>query len=105
MASAFPDLEVVPVSIIDEGTLEAFKTAVWALTGLACVLAVVAYVVSRTVGLPLMADDIGAWLEPLGVVSVATETAVAVLAAAALSRRRTPSRGAPDLTAVSGSDA
>jgi small GTP-binding protein len=34
LAAAFPDLEVVPVSIIDEATLEAFKAAVWALTGL-----------------------------------------------------------------------
>jgi ribosome-interacting GTPase 1 len=34
LASSFPDLEVVPVSIIDEGTLEAFRAAVWALTGL-----------------------------------------------------------------------
>jgi small GTP-binding protein len=34
LAAAFPDLEVVPVSIIDDGTLEAFRAAAWALTGL-----------------------------------------------------------------------
>jgi small GTP-binding protein len=34
LAAAFPDLEVVPVSIIDEATLGAFRAAVWALTGL-----------------------------------------------------------------------
>jgi uncharacterized protein len=34
LAEAFPDLEVVPISIIDEATLEAFRAAVWALTGL-----------------------------------------------------------------------
>jgi small GTP-binding protein len=31
---AFPDLEVVPVSVIDEASLEAFRDAVWQLTGL-----------------------------------------------------------------------
>ena len=34
LAAAFPDLEVVPVSIIDEASLEAFRAAVWRLTGL-----------------------------------------------------------------------
>ncbi len=34
LAAAFPDMNVVPVSIIDEGTLDVFRTAAWALTGL-----------------------------------------------------------------------
>ena len=34
LAAAFPDLDVVPVSILDEASLEAFREAVWALTGL-----------------------------------------------------------------------
>jgi small GTP-binding protein len=34
LAAAFPDLIVIPVSILDEGSLEAFREAVWALTGL-----------------------------------------------------------------------
>ena len=34
LAAAFPDLEIVAVSIIDEASLEAFRTAVWRLTGL-----------------------------------------------------------------------
>jgi small GTP-binding protein len=34
LASAFPDLAVVPVSILDEESLEAFRQAVWSLTGL-----------------------------------------------------------------------
>lgn len=37
------------------------------------VLAIVAYVLSRTVGLPQIGDDVGNWLEPLGVVSVISE--------------------------------
>ena len=32
--AAFPDLEVVPVSVIDEASLDAFRDAVWRLTGL-----------------------------------------------------------------------
>jgi hypothetical protein len=34
LAAAFPDLEVVPVSVIDEASLEAFCDAAWRLTGL-----------------------------------------------------------------------
>ncbi len=34
VSADFPDLLVVPVSVLDEGSLEAFRTAVWALTGL-----------------------------------------------------------------------
>ena len=34
LAAAFPDLDVLPVSVLDEASLEAFRTAVWALTGL-----------------------------------------------------------------------
>ena len=34
LAAAFPDLPVVPVSVLDEDSLEAFREAVWALTGL-----------------------------------------------------------------------
>ena len=34
LARAFPDLPVVPVSVLDEVSLEAFRAAVWALTGL-----------------------------------------------------------------------
>jgi small GTP-binding protein len=34
LVAAFPDLDVVPVSVLDEASLEAFRAAVWALTGL-----------------------------------------------------------------------
>lgn len=57
---------------------------VWLTLGGACLLAVIAYLLSRTVGLPLMADDVGNWLETLGVVSVVTETGVVLLAGLAL---------------------
>ena len=34
LGDAFPDLQVVPVSVLDEASLDAFRAAVWALTGL-----------------------------------------------------------------------
>jgi small GTP-binding protein len=34
LAAAFPDLEVLAVSVLDEASLEAFRTAAWRLTGL-----------------------------------------------------------------------
>jgi small GTP-binding protein len=34
LRAAFPDLEVVPVSVLDEASLEAFRDAAWRLTGL-----------------------------------------------------------------------
>jgi ribosome-interacting GTPase 1 len=34
LRAAFPDLDVLPVSVIDEASLEAFREAVWRLTGL-----------------------------------------------------------------------
>jgi small GTP-binding protein len=34
LAAAFPDLVVLPVSVLDEASLDAFRAATWALTGL-----------------------------------------------------------------------
>ena len=34
LAKAFPDLEIVPVSILDDASVESFRAAIWALTGL-----------------------------------------------------------------------
>jgi small GTP-binding protein len=34
LAAAYPDLDVVPVSILDDASLDAFREAVWRLTGL-----------------------------------------------------------------------
>lgn len=47
-------------------------------------LAVVAFVVSRSVGLPLITDDIGNWTEPLAEISVAAELVMAIGGAVAL---------------------
>ena len=56
----------------------------WGFSATTCGLAVVAYVASRSVALPQMADDVGNWLEPLGVAAVLSESAVVVLSLLAL---------------------
>jgi hypothetical protein len=49
--------------------------------------AVVAFVVSRTLGLPQGADDIGNWTEPLGLASLFVEGTLVALALAVLQER------------------
>jgi FtsP/CotA-like multicopper oxidase with cupredoxin domain len=56
------------------------RPMVWAASVVVPVLAIAAYVASRSVGLPQIGDDVGRWTEPLGVVSVAAEAVMALLA-------------------------
>jgi hypothetical protein len=56
----------------------------WAAAGALSVGAFLAFVVSRTVGLPQGADDIGNWWEPLGLASLFVEGCIAALSAAVL---------------------
>ncbi len=58
----------------------------WWLSGVVCLLAVMAFLASRTVGLPQLADDVGLWTEPMGVPALVSETLVVALAAAHLIR-------------------
>lgn len=51
-----------------------------------CGLAILGYAATRLVAFPLLADDVGNWLEPLGVVSVASEAVVVVAALLVLRR-------------------
>jgi len=60
------------------------SVVVWAAGGVVTALAVIAYVLSRTVGLPQIADDIGNWTDPLGVAAIAAETVTVLLAVVAL---------------------
>ncbi|MEA2145827.1 MAG: hypothetical protein QOG59_1414 [Solirubrobacteraceae bacterium] len=52
--------------------------------------AIGAYVVSRSAGLPSMADDIGNWLNPLGVIALVCELAVTAITWRVLSTRSRP---------------
>jgi hypothetical protein len=54
-----------------------------------CGAGIVTYAATRLVAFPQLSDDVGSWFEPLGVISVLSEYAV-VLCAAALLRRSRP---------------
>jgi hypothetical protein len=62
----------------------------WTVAIASCTVAIIAYVASRTVGLPGMTDDIGHWADPLGLVSVGSETVVVLAAALSLRAMRSP---------------
>jgi hypothetical protein len=68
--------------------------SVWVVSGAVCLAAVVAFLASRTVGLPQIGDDVGNWTEPLAVPAVASEVLMALLAFRHLRRRpqRVPDR-------------
>ncbi len=53
--------------------------------------AVCAYVVSRSIGLPSLQDDVGDWLNPLGLAALLTEGATLLVCAAARPACRPPS--------------
>jgi hypothetical protein len=62
-------------------------TWVWAASGTISLLALVTFVLSRTVGLPQIGDDVGNWTDPLGFPALASEALTVALAAGALRRR------------------
>lgn len=63
------------------------SSRVYALATLTCGLALIGYAATRLVAFPMLADDVGNWLEPLGIVSI---TAEAVVVASALLALRSP---------------
>lgn len=65
---------------------------VYGLSVLTCGLAVIGYAATRLVAFPMLADDVGNWLEPLGVVSILSETVVVVSASLALCVARSQGR-------------
>jgi hypothetical protein len=67
----------------------------WAAALLFPLGALVAFVLSRTVGLPNGADDIGNWWEPLGLASLFVEGSLVALAAAVLSENAKTSAARP----------
>jgi hypothetical protein len=64
--------------------------AAYTLVVLTCGLAVLGYAATRLITFPMLADDVGNWLEPLGVVSIVSESVAVVCALAALSRTKQP---------------
>jgi hypothetical protein len=65
------------------------SAAVYSLGILTCGLAVIGYVATRLVAFPQLADDVGNWFEPLGVVAVLAESIAVVAAILSLRTRRT----------------
>jgi FtsH-binding integral membrane protein len=45
-----------------------------------CIAAVCTYVATRLIAFPMLSDDVGMWGEPLGIVSITTESAAALIA-------------------------
>jgi hypothetical protein len=66
------------------------SAAVYLATILTCAMALIGYAATRTVAFPKLADDVGNWLEPLGILSVLTE-ALALAAGLAALHRSQPS--------------
>jgi hypothetical protein len=62
----------------------------WTAVGGLSLAAFLAFVYSRTVGLPGSADDIGNWWEPLGLAALFIEGSLFALAAAVLYERSAP---------------
>jgi hypothetical protein len=75
--------------------LTADSARVWAAAGLVAALAIAGYLLSRSVGLPTIRDDIGHWADPLGVPALSGEglllitALLSVPAASRAVRRRT----------------
>ena len=58
--------------------------AVYLAAAATCGLAILGYSATRLFAFPLLSDDVGNWLEPLGVVSVVTEAVVVAACTSAL---------------------
>ena len=77
------------VSIVLAGLLVVRDSrAVWFASGATTFLAVIAFFLSRTVGLPQIGDDIGNWTDPLSYPAIVAEIIAAVIAYVVLRPRR-----------------
>lgn len=115
IAGAVLALTVSVIHVLDQGGLTGMKDPAYLgygywvleLAGLVCAVLLLArnrsgwvlaigvaagpllgIIVSRSVGLPDATDDIGNWTEPLGVLAMVVESALLVLAVAAVTRGR-----------------
>jgi hypothetical protein len=62
----------------------------YVVAGALCAAAVAAYVTTRLVALPQLADDVGNWTEPLGLVAIAAESGAVLVSAMASRQHGTP---------------
>ena len=68
---------------------------VYLLSAGTCGLAVLGYAATRLIAFPMLADDVGNWREPLGLVSVAAESVVVVTAVLAMRSDRPTAAATP----------
>jgi hypothetical protein len=59
-----------------------------------CEVAIAGYIATRSVAFPQLADDVGYWLEPLGILAVVSEAVVVGLSVRAVRRAPRVPRGA-----------
>jgi hypothetical protein len=78
--------------VLAAGSLVRDTPLLYALSALTCGLAVIGYAATRLVAFPMLADDVGNWLEPLGVVSIVSESVVVLAAVMALTSHRAATR-------------
>lgn len=71
-------------SVLAVAALVRDSVAVYALSILTCGSAIVGYAATRLIAFPLLSDEVGNWLEPLGVVSIVAEAVVVASAMTAL---------------------
>jgi hypothetical protein len=58
-----------------------------------CTAGICAYVATRLVAFPQLADDVGAWTEPLGIVSIAAEALAVLISTIAVEQKHAAERG------------
>jgi hypothetical protein len=77
---------------IAAGALVCDSAALYAAAVFTCGLAILGYAATRTLAFPRLADDVGNWFEPYGVMSILAESAV-VLTALLVLVRQSPRNG------------
>ncbi|GAB4002346.1 hypothetical protein [Nocardioides ultimimeridianus] len=87
-------LLVVTASALAVLVLLRDTAAVWAMVAGVNVLAVAAYVLTRTVALPQLADDVGSWTEPLSFPALGSELLAVAVVWSAWQARRSSRAGA-----------
>jgi hypothetical protein len=66
---------------------------IWAMSGGLVLSAMLAYIASRSIGLPSLDDDVGDWLNPLGIAALLVEVGAALMCSGALFGLRRGDRG------------
>jgi hypothetical protein len=66
---------------------------VWTMSAALVLSALLAYIASRSIGLPSLEDDVGDWLNPLGIAALGVEAVAVLQCATVLVLRRGHGRG------------